>query len=71
VGATGAFWIASAWDHGTRSPWSSFGFDEFDFLPCRTRIELGGLFFSPAWSPLSFALICKYLVLPMGSDLSF
>ena len=70
VGATGAFWIASAWPDGP---------DALIYVSVLTSListrpnpdRIGWSFFYSYLLAIVFALICKYLVLPMGSGFEF
>jgi uncharacterized membrane protein YccC len=70
VSATGAFWIASAWDHGTLALiFVAVLMSLFSSLPHPDRI--GWNFFKSGLIAAFFALICKFLILPMSSDFEF
>jgi uncharacterized membrane protein YccC len=70
VGATGAFWIASAWDSGPAAlVIISVLMSIFSAQPHPDRI--GWIFFYAGLVATVLALICKYLLLPMGSGFEF
>lgn len=70
VGAVGAFWIASAWLHGPGAlVITSVLMSLFSSQPRPDRV--GWAFFYSGLIATFFALICKYLVLPMGSGFEF
>jgi uncharacterized membrane protein YccC len=67
VGVTGAFWIASAWTHGTLALiFVAVLMSLFSALPHPDRV--GWTFFKVGIFAVFFGLICKFLVLPIGSD---
>jgi uncharacterized membrane protein YccC len=70
VAATGAFWIASAWDHGPLAlVFVSVLMSLFSYQPHPDRI--GWTFLKAGSIGLLLALICKYLLLPMNSGFEF
>lgn len=70
VGATGAFWIASAWDHGPSAlVFVSVLMSVFSSQPHPDRV--GWTFFKAGLVALVLALICKYFVLSTGSGFEF
>jgi uncharacterized membrane protein YccC len=67
VGATGTFWIASAWTHGTLAlVFVSVVMSLFSSLPHPDQV--GWRFFKAGLLAVFFALVCKFLVLTMSSD---
>jgi uncharacterized membrane protein YccC len=67
VGVTGAFWIASAWTHGTLALiFVAVLMSLFSALPHPDRV--GWTFFRVGIFAVIFGLICKFLILSMGSD---
>jgi len=70
VSATGALWIASAWDHGTLAlVFVAVLMSLFSSLPHPDRV--GWNFFKSGLIAAFFALLCKFFVLPMGSGFEF
>jgi uncharacterized membrane protein YccC len=70
VSAIGAFWIASAWTHGTLALiFVAVLMSLFSALPHPDRV--GWNFFKAGLLAVFFALICKFLVLPAGSNFEF
>jgi uncharacterized membrane protein YccC len=70
VGATGAFWIASAWDHGTLALiFVAVLMSLFSSLPHPDQV--GWNFFKSGLLAVALALFCKFLVLPTGSGFEF
>jgi len=70
VGATGAFWIASAWTHGPLAlVFVSVLLSLFSSQPHPDRI--GWTFFKAGLIAILLGLICKYLILPSGADFEF
>jgi uncharacterized membrane protein YccC len=70
VGATGAFWIASAWDHGPLAlVFVSVLMSLFSTQPHPDRI--GWTFLKAGTVALFLAVICKYYILPMSSEFEF
>ena len=70
ISATGAFWIASAWDHGPLAlVFVSVLMSLFSSQPHPDRI--GWTFFYAGLIATFLALICKYLILPMSSEFGF
>ncbi len=67
VGATGAFWIASAWTHGTLALiFVAILMSLFSSLPHPDRV--GWKFFKAGLIGVFLALICKFLILTASSD---
>jgi uncharacterized membrane protein YccC len=70
VGATGAFWIASAWANGPLAlVFVSVLMSLFSAQPHPDRI--GWTFLQAGTVALVLAVICKYYVLPMSSEFEF
>jgi uncharacterized membrane protein YccC len=70
VGATGAFWIAEAWDSGPGAlVIVSVLLSIFSAQPHADRI--GWVFFKSSIVAIVSGLICKYFLLPMGSEFEF
>jgi uncharacterized membrane protein YccC len=70
VSATGAFWIASAWDQGPLAlVFVSVLMSLFSSQPHPDRI--GWTFFKAGLVACFLGLICKYLILPMSSEFEF
>ena len=70
VAATGAFWIASAWDHGPGAlVFVSVLLSVFSSQPHPDRV--GWIFFKAGVLAFVMALICKYLILTTGSGFEF
>jgi len=70
VGATGAFWIASAWTHGPLAlVFVSVLMSLFSSQPHPDRI--GWSFLKAGSIAFFLAVICKYYVLPMSSEFEF
>ncbi|MCE0523625.1 MAG: FUSC family protein [Methylacidiphilales bacterium] len=70
VGITGAFWIASAWDHGPSALiFVAVLMSLFSTQPHPDRV--GWTFFYAGMFAAAMALICKYLLLPMSAEFGF
>jgi uncharacterized membrane protein YccC len=70
ISATGALWIASAWDHGPLAlVFVSVLMSLFSSQPHPDRI--GWTFFKAGLIACFLGLICKYLILPMSSEFEF
>lgn len=70
IGATGAFWIASAWTHGPLAlVFVSVLMSLFSSQPHPDRIGWG--FLKAGLVAIFFGLLVKYLILPMGSEFEF
>ena len=70
VGATGAFWIASAWTHGPLAlVFVSVLMSLFSSQPHPDRV--GWTFFKAGLAAIVLGLIIKYLLLPMSSEFEF
>jgi uncharacterized membrane protein YccC len=70
VAATGAFWIASAWDHGPGAlVFVSVLMSIFSSQPHPDRV--GWTFFKAGIIAFLLALVCKYLVLSTGTGFEF
>jgi uncharacterized membrane protein YccC len=70
IGATGAFWMASAWTHGPLAlVFVSVLLSLFSSQPHPDRI--GWTFFKAGLVAIFLGLIVKYLMLPMSSDFEF
>lgn len=70
VGATGAFWIASAWTHGPLAlVFVSVLMSLFSSQPHPDRI--GWTFFKSGLVAIFLGLIIKYLILPINSEFEF
>ena len=68
--ATGAFWIASAWDHGSLAlVFVSVLLSLFSSQPHPDKI--GWVFFYAAFVALVLGVIVKYYILPMGAGFEF
>jgi uncharacterized membrane protein YccC len=70
VGAMGAFWIASAWDHGTLALiFVAVLMSLFSALPHPDQFGLK--FLKAGLLALPLALVCKYLIMPASSGFEY